>query len=83
MRAGPNISNSRMKSNPAVPSANGGLIDVLIEIPQQRATILEAMKQALPDGDDAEVLERARQLTGLPPQKGFHGRLLQNAEPTP
>jgi hypothetical protein len=33
-----------MKSNPAVPSANGGLIDVLIEISQQRAKILEAMK---------------------------------------
>jgi hypothetical protein len=83
VRAGPNISNSRDKSNPAVQSANGGLIDVLIEISQERAKILEAMKQARLDGDDAEVLDRARQLTGLPPQKSFPARLSQNSEQTP
>jgi hypothetical protein len=69
VRAGPNISNSRKKSNPAVPSPNGSLIDIRIEISQGRATILAAMMQALLDADDAKVLERARQLTGLPPQK--------------
>jgi hypothetical protein len=69
VRTGPNISNPRKKFNPAVPSANGSLIDIRIEISQGRATILEAMMHALLDGDDAKVLERARQLTGLPPQK--------------
>lgn len=66
MRAGPNMSNSHKKSNPAVPSANGGLVDVLIEIGQERARILEAMKETLVRGDEAEALEHARGLTGLP-----------------
>jgi hypothetical protein len=83
VRAGPNIPNSRKKSNPAVPSANGGMIDVLIEISQERAKILKAMKQALLDGDDAEVLELARQLTGLPPQTRFSSEAPQNSGPTP
>ena len=83
MRVGPNISKSRKKSNPAVPSANGGLIDVLIEISQKRARILEAMRDALLRDDDAEALERARELTGLPPQKSFPVKLSQNSEPTP
>ena len=66
MRAGPNITNSCKKSNPALPSANGGLVDVLIEIGQKRARILEAMKEALVRGDNAEALEYARELAGLP-----------------
>jgi hypothetical protein len=67
--SGPNITNSRRKSNPAVPSANGGVVDVLIEIGQQRARILEATKEALMRGDDAEALEYARELTGLPTKR--------------
>ena len=43
-----------------------GIVDVLIEIGQERAKILQAMKAALLRGDDAEALERARELTGLP-----------------
>ncbi len=67
--SGPNITNSRRKSNPAVPSANGGVVDVLIEIGQQRARILEATKEALMRGDDAAALEYARELTGLPTKR--------------
>jgi len=46
-----------------------GLVDALIDIGRERARILEAMKAALLSGDDAEALERARELTGLPSQK--------------
>jgi hypothetical protein len=66
VRAGPNMTNSHKKSNAAFPSANGGVVDVLIEIGQERARILAAMKEALVRGDDAEALEHARELTGLP-----------------
>jgi hypothetical protein len=44
----------------------GGVVDVLVELGQQRARIMEAMRAALLRGDDAEALERARELTGLP-----------------
>lgn len=64
--SGPNITNSRKKSNPAFPHANGGVIDVLIEIGQKRARILEGLKEALMRGDDADALEHARELTVLP-----------------
>jgi hypothetical protein len=70
MRAsGPNITNSHKKSNSAFPSANGGVVDVLIEIGQERARILQVMKEALVRGDEAEALEYARQLTGLPTKR--------------
>jgi hypothetical protein len=45
------------------------MVDVLIEIGQKRAKILEAMKEALVLGDDEEALERARELTGLPSKR--------------
>jgi hypothetical protein len=41
-------------------SVAGGLIDTVIEIGQERARIMEAMRAALLRGDDAEALERAR-----------------------
>jgi hypothetical protein len=44
----------------------GGLVDVLMDLGQQRARIMEAMRAALLRGDDAEALERARELTGVP-----------------
>jgi hypothetical protein len=69
VRAGPNISNPRNKSNAAFPSANGGVVDVLIEIGQERARILEAMKDALVRGDETQALEYARELTGLPTKR--------------
>ena len=50
-------------------SVAGGLIDTVIEIGQERARIMEAMRAALLRGDDAEALERARELTGLPLKK--------------
>jgi hypothetical protein len=46
-----------------------GVLDAVIEIGQQRARIVEAMKEALLRGDDAEALERARELTGLPSKR--------------
>jgi hypothetical protein len=39
--------------------APGGLVDVIMEIGQERAKILAAMKAALVRGDDEEALERA------------------------
>src|SRR5258707_15394408 len=78
MRSDANLSHSRRPlQQKHEPNVSSGLVDALIEISQERAKILEAMKQALLDGDDAEVLERARQLTGLPPRKGFPGRMSQ------
>jgi hypothetical protein len=50
-------------------SVAGGLVDTIIEMGQQRARILEAMKAALLRGVDAEALERARELTGLPSKR--------------
>jgi len=46
-------------------SVAGGLVDTIIELGQQRARIMEAMRAALLRGDDAEALERARELTGV------------------
>lgn len=46
-----------------------GLVDALMEIGKKRATILEAMKDALLRGDEDEALERARELTGLPSKR--------------
>jgi len=72
VRAGPNISNSHEKSNPADSAADnkastcGGLVDVILEIGRERQRIMEAMKVALLRGDDPEALECARELTGLP-----------------
>jgi hypothetical protein len=43
-----------------------GLVEVLLEIGQERARIMKAMKVALLRGDDAEALDRARELTGIP-----------------
>jgi hypothetical protein len=60
----------RMKQSEPVPDGEmhvtPGLIDVLMEIGQEREKILVAMKEALLRGDDDEALERARELTGLP-----------------
>ena len=43
--------------------------DVRIKIGQERARILEGMKESLVRGDDDKALEYARQLTGLPPKQ--------------
>ncbi len=43
------------------------LLDAVVEIGQARAKILVALKAALLRGDNDEALERARELTGLPP----------------
>jgi hypothetical protein len=47
---------------------SAGLVDALIEIGTERQRVLGAMKEALIRGDDGEALERARELTGLPPK---------------
>lgn len=44
----------------------GGVVDVLMEMGQERAKILTAMKAALLRGDEEAALELARELTGLP-----------------
>ena len=49
---------------------HAGLVDVLMQIGQERAKLLESIKEALLRGDDAEALERARELTGLPRKHG-------------
>lgn len=46
-----------------------GVIDAIAEIALERTRILEAMRAALLRGDDEEALERARELTGLPPKQ--------------
>ena len=51
---------------PEQANVEGGLVDTVIELGQQRARIMEAMRAALLRGDDAEALERARELTGVP-----------------
>jgi hypothetical protein len=50
------------------------LLDAVVEIGQERAAVLVAMKQALLRGDDEEALERARELTGLPSKRSAGSR---------
>ena len=47
----------------------GDVLDAVIEIGQQRQRLLVSMKEALQRGDDAEALELARELTGLPTKR--------------
>lgn len=46
-----------------------GLLDAIAEVASERTRILKSMRAALLRGDDAEALERARELTGLPPKR--------------
>jgi hypothetical protein len=55
-------------------SVDGGVLDAVIEIGQQREKILVAMREALVRGDDDEALERARELTGLPSKRRTNSR---------
>jgi hypothetical protein len=55
-------------------SIDGGVLDAVIEIGQQREKILVAMREALVRGDDDEALERARELTGLPSKRPSNSR---------
>jgi len=50
------------------------VIDAISEIARERTKILEAMRAALLRGDDEEALERARELTGLPPKQAKTSR---------
>jgi hypothetical protein len=43
-----------------------GLVDTILQIGKERQRILTLMKTALLRGDDAEALDMARELTGLP-----------------
>ena len=45
------------------------VIDTITEIARERTKILESMRAALLRGDDEEALDRARELTGLPPKR--------------
>jgi len=50
-------------------SAFSGVVEVILEIGRERQRILESLREALLRGDDAEALERARELTGLPTKR--------------
>ena len=50
-------------------STSSGLVDVLLTIGRERQRLMESLREALLRGDDAEALERARELTGLPSQR--------------
>ena len=56
------------------PVNHSSLLDALLEIGQERAKILVAMKEALLRGDDDEALERARELAGLPTKRPTNSR---------
>jgi hypothetical protein len=47
-------------------STSSGLVDALLTIGCERQRFMESLREALLRGDDAEALERARELTGLP-----------------
>lgn len=50
-------------------STSSGLVDVLLTIGRERQRFMESLRDALLSGDDAEALERARELTGLPTKR--------------
>ena len=50
-------------------SASGGLVDVIIQIGRERQRIVESLRDALLRGDDADALEYAGELTGLPTRR--------------
>lgn len=52
-------------------SASSGLVDVLLKIGRERRRLMESLREALLRGDDAEALERARELTGLPSKRAI------------
>lgn len=70
----PQSGGTAVQANPTISPTNreassvSGLIDVLLDIGRERQRIMAAMKEALLRGDDAEALECARELTGLPRQ---------------
>jgi hypothetical protein len=41
-------------------STSGGLVDAIIEVGRKRQRLMESLR-----GDDAEALQRARELTGI------------------
>jgi hypothetical protein len=47
-------------------STSSGLVDVLLTIGRERQRLMESLRDALLRGDEAEALERARELTGIP-----------------
>ena len=52
-------------------SASSGLVDVLLKIGRERQRLMESLREALLRGDEAEGLERARELTGLPSKRAI------------
>jgi hypothetical protein len=46
-------------------NASSGLVDVLLKIGRERQHLMESLREAPLRDDDAEALERARELTGL------------------
>jgi len=49
--------------------ATAGLVDAIIAIGRERQRLMESLRDALLNGDDAEALERAREPTGLPTKR--------------
>lgn len=56
-------------ARPEPESSARGVIEAVTKIARERTQILESMKAALVRGDDEEALEKARELTGLPPKR--------------
>ena len=58
--------------NPADKEASAsGLVDLIVQTGRERQRIVESLRDALLNGDDAEGLETARELTGLPPKRSI------------
>jgi hypothetical protein len=58
--------------NPADEEASAsGLVDLIVQIGRERQRIVESLRDSLLNGDDAEALERARELTGLPTNRSI------------
>ena len=64
-----------------------GIVDALLEIAAERRRILESMRSALLRGDDAEALERAREIAELPPggapmKRAIDEAVIKNVKPS-
>ncbi len=48
------------------PIVLSGVVDAIMEVSRQRKSFLKQLRSALQSGNDAEALQLARQLCGLP-----------------
>lgn len=50
----------------ATPTSLSGVVDAILEVSRQRKALLNQLRSALQSGNNAEALQLARQLCGLP-----------------